>query len=60
MGFTRGNKFALIRKFVFPASSTFEAVVIDSRGVWRVDPSVTKPIIDELKKVVNKIHPRGT
>jgi len=56
MDFTRGNTLALVRKFGFPATKTLGAGLIDSRGVWRVDPSITKPIVDELKKVVDKIQ----
>jgi len=56
MDFTRGNTLALVRKFGFPATKTLGAGLIDSRGVWRVNPSVTKPIIDELKQLVKKIQ----
>ena len=51
LDFTRGDSLALIKKLGFPQDKTLGAGLIDGRSVWKVDPTVTNPIVEELSKI---------
>lgn len=51
LDFTRGDSLSLVKKFGFPKDKILGAGVIDGRSIWKVDPSKTLPVIQELTKL---------
>lgn len=49
--FTRGDSLGLIKKFGFPTDKVLGAGLVDGRSVWKVDPAVISPIVEELCKI---------
>ena len=64
LDFTRGENLAYMEKHGFPTTKTLGAGLVDSRSVWRVDPSIVKPVLDRLAKVMKdspiRIQPSGS
>lgn len=51
LDFTRGDSLGLVKDLGFPQDKTLGAGLIDGRSVWKVDPTVTGPVLEELKKI---------
>ncbi|GKY96816.1 hypothetical protein MPSEU_000640800 [Mayamaea pseudoterrestris] len=63
LDFTRGNNLGLIKKHGFSDDKVLGAGVIDSRNVWKVQPSVVSALLTELKGLVSselRIQPSGS
>lgn len=59
---TRGSTLELIEKHGFPSDLILGAGLIDSRNVWKVDPSTTLPIMAKLDalKIRYRVQPSGS
>lgn len=64
LDFTRGENLTFLEKHGFPMTKTLGAGLVDSRSVWRVDPSIVKPVLGRLARVVKdspiRIQPSGS
>ena len=62
LDFTRGDTLGLIREFGFPSSKVLGAGLVDTRSVWRVDPSSLEATLKDLTNLVAtiRIQPSGS
>lgn len=62
LDFTRGNTPELVEQYGFPASKILGAGLIDSRNVWKVNPSTIKSHLGQLsnKKIKFRVQPSGS
>lgn len=55
LDFTRGDNLSLLRKWGFPKDKRLGAGMIDARNIWRIQPEVVLPLVQELAERVERL-----
>jgi len=62
MDFTRGKTLSLVEQYGFPSDKKLGVGIVDSRTVWKIQPSNVLPLLSKLAQLCPtiQIHPSGS